>query len=125
MSGSRITEAGLSASAGGITQSPISDCPPARGPKKSDARPAVTWTWGVVRGHRVVGHRGADAALAGVGLVGAGLGERPSVVSHSGGSSSSSRKRTARGEATGRSRSWRSSLTSANWIAAARTSRST
>jgi hypothetical protein len=44
MSGSPITEAGLSASAGAITQSPISDCAPARGPKKSDARPTVTRT---------------------------------------------------------------------------------
>ena len=34
---------------------------------------------GVVGGHQVAGHRGADAALAGVGLVGAVLGERPSV----------------------------------------------
>jgi hypothetical protein len=44
MSGSPITQAGLSASARGITRSPISDCAPARGPKKSDARPTVTWT---------------------------------------------------------------------------------
>ena len=70
----------MSASAGGMTQSPISDCAPARGPKKSEARPTVTWTrsasWG---GHEVVGHLGADAALAGVRVVGAILGERPSV----------------------------------------------
>ena len=57
MSGSPITDAGLSASAGGITQSPINDCAPARGPKKSDARPTVTWTrpasWAAIRSRAI------------------------------------------------------------------------
>src|SRR4051794_32846110 len=80
MSGSPITDAALSASAAGITRSPINDCAPARGPKKSDARPTLTWTRpGVVRGHQVTRHRGAHATLAGVRVIVAVLGERASV----------------------------------------------
>jgi hypothetical protein len=57
MSGSPITDAGLPASAGGITPSPIKDCSPARGPKKSDARPTVTRTrpasWAAIRSRAI------------------------------------------------------------------------
>ena len=80
MSGSPITDAGLSASAGGITQSPISDCCAGARPEEVRRPPDGDLDApGVVGGHQVAGHRGADAALAGVGVVGAVLGERPSV----------------------------------------------
>jgi hypothetical protein len=63
-----------------MTKSPIRDCPPARWPEEVRRPPdGDVDASGVVSGHEVAGHRGADATFAGVGVVGAVLGERPAA----------------------------------------------